>query len=105
MAGLNSYLSDEHAHVETLTLAVPESKDAWVATGQNSGQGMNQGANQGAGQGSGQNHFAESTSNPQSVVSTISAAASDTQVSALSGTLNTNVSGSLQQGSHISVMA
>lgn len=106
MAGLNSYLSDEHAHVETLTLAVPESKDAWTATGQGSGQGMNQGANQEAGQGNGQNHFTESTSIPQSVTPAIATAASDAQVSDISGTLSTNVSsGQLQQGSHISVMA
>ncbi|MDR3740823.1 MAG: hypothetical protein P4L40_17545 [Terracidiphilus sp.] len=112
MAGLNSYLSDEHAHVETLTLAVPESKDSWAGSGQGSGQGMNQdanqGANQGAGQGtgqeSGQNRFSESASSVQSVTPVRTTAASEAQVSA--GALNTNgSSGSLRQGSHISVMA
>jgi hypothetical protein len=104
MAGLNAYLSDEHAHVETLTLAVPESRDAGVSTGQNSGQGTNQNANQDTGQGSGQNNFSESPANTQAMMpATLSPR--EEQGSVLSGTLGNGMSGASQQGGHISVMA
>jgi hypothetical protein len=48
MAGLNSYLAEHRAPVESVTVAAPE--DRWAGPG--TGPGTGQGAGQGAGQGS-----------------------------------------------------
>ena len=56
LAGLNSYLAEQHAPIETVTLAAPESK--WA--GPLGDQGASPGNNQGAGHGG----FSESQSNP-----------------------------------------
>lgn len=51
LAGLNSYLAEQHKPVETLSLAAPE--DRWAGPGgdQGTGPGLNQGEGQNAGQG------------------------------------------------------
>ncbi len=49
LAGLNAYLAEHHAPVETLTLAAPE--NGWA------GQGMGQGGGQSGGQGTGQGGY------------------------------------------------
>ena len=64
MAGLNSYLAEEHTHIETLTLVTPEGREAAQGAGQNAGQGMNQSA--------GQNHSSEQ-SNPEPMMPAVAA--------------------------------
>jgi len=50
LAGLNTYLTENHTPVESLTLASPESHGASTGMEQNANQNMNQGAGQGSGQ-------------------------------------------------------
>lgn len=51
LAGLNTYLAEQHTPVETLTLAAPEDHSAAPTMDQSGNQGMYQGAGQHAGQG------------------------------------------------------
>ena len=109
MAGLNAYLSNEHQHVETLTLAAPPSSNGGFTMGQGAGQGMNQnpgqGTNQGAGQGSAQNGYAGS-SHPQTIAPmTSSATALDTHLPSFNSPLGTTAGGPMRQGRRISVVA
>lgn len=113
MAGLNAYLSGEHQHVETLTLAAPPSSNGGFTMGQGSGQGMNQdpgqganqGANQGAGHGSAQHGYSGSP-NPQAIApATSSAAALGAHVPSFNSPPGTTAGGPMRQGRHISVVA
>jgi len=73
MAGLNAYLGEVHAPVESLTLAVPESREAALGATQDQapgagfamGQGMNEGMSQGMSQNSGQGSPPEAPPLPQ----------------------------------------
>jgi hypothetical protein len=96
MAGLNAYLAEEHTPVETLTLAMPEGREAGLDDGQNAGQGMNQGA--------GQNSPSESQSNSKPVMSAI-AAAVPREIPELTDNLGRAVGNPTYESAHISVMA
>jgi hypothetical protein len=114
LAGLNAYLAEEHTHVDTLTLATPQGREAGLSAGQNQGQGMgqdpSQGAsqdtsqsmNQGAGQNTGQGGAQESSSN---LVRSVTMATSEIQASASAGSLGSIAENVARQGGHISVMA
>jgi hypothetical protein len=93
MAGLSSYLAEQHTPVETLTLATPG------GTGTESGAG--QGMNQEAGQNPGQGGSSKPQSDPQLSSTTVTAAAS-TEVAAQTGRLS---AATRLGGTHISVMA
>jgi len=104
MAGLNAYLAAEHTPVETLTLAMPESRESGLRSGQNAGHEMNQSMNQGAGQNAGQGGSSETPSNPQPVMPAMTAAAT-TEIPAPAGRLGAASDLTRSEGAHISVMA
>ena len=101
LTGLNTYLSEHHTPVETLTLTAPEGGWSGLGSGQGAGDGTQQGAGQQTGQGMSQNADASSPSgpNPEAVV----------QSPAVSAELPAYMDGSSQAasmgGSRISVMA
>jgi hypothetical protein len=100
LAGLNSYLAEQHASVQTVTLAAPEGK--WAETGmdQNSNQTMHQGAGQDAGQGSspGQQFGAQTSA-------AAFAAPANIDLPAKPGSTEVTVPSTVSGGGHISVMA
>lgn len=100
LAGLNSYLAEQHTPVETLTLAAPESRGA----GQDMNQGMSQGFNQGDSPHAGQGTAGESQANHGLRVSSPSVAASQ-EASAEVGRADGMGFGKGSGGAHISVMA
>ena len=104
LAGLNSFLAEQHTPVETLTLAAPEGRWAGPLGDQGTGQGMNQGLNQGADQNTGQGAFSEPRSNPPPAAPDL-AAATISEVSAQTGRPDTMVPPARLGGSHISVIA
>jgi hypothetical protein len=54
LSGLNSYLSEHHTEVETVTLAQPDGRWSPTSTDQGANQGMHQGSGQGGNQNAGQ---------------------------------------------------
>jgi hypothetical protein len=104
LAGLNSYLAEQHTPVETLTLAAPEGRWAGPAGNQGTSQGMDQGSNQGAGQNAGQGGFSEPQSNPPLTAPNLTATAIP-EVSAQTGSLDADVPAARPGGEHISVIA
>jgi hypothetical protein len=104
LAGLNSYLAEQHTPVETLTLAAPENREAGLGAGQDMNQGMSQGFNQGESPHAGQGAGAESPTNRGPGVSSTSVAASQ-EVSAGIGRTDGMGFGQGSGGIHISVMA
>jgi hypothetical protein len=110
VAGLNTYLAEQHTPVETLTVAAPESHS--LASGMNQSgpdqSGMNQsgsqGMNQGAGQDSGQGSYSQPSSNTQQDTPTVSTAASSIE-SAPAGRQEPSAAATGSGARHISVMA
>ena len=96
LAGLNSYLAEQHTPVETLTLASPEGR--W------SEPGTNQGMDQGEGRNTGQGTSSDSQLSPQPG-SPAPAVAASSEVSALSGRMDAGALPRAPGGVHISVMA
>lgn len=101
LAGLNSFLAEQHTPVETLTLAAPEGR--WTGPAGDR-QGMDQGLNQGAGQDAGRGGFSEPQSNPPPAASHLAAAAIP-EVSAQTGRPDAMVPTARPGGIHISVIA
>lgn len=96
LAGLNSYLAEQHAPVETVTLAAPEGR--WA--GPVGDQGANQGMNHGAGHGG----FSESQSNPPPASSSLVPARSlEDSIQPISRDVEVPITGS--RGANISLMA
>jgi hypothetical protein len=105
LAGLNSYLAEQHTPVETLTLAAPGGR--WAEPGadhQGTNQGMNKGLNQGAGQNTGQGASSEPQSSPRPSTPALTAAAFP-DVSAQTGRPDAAALTARPAGIHISVMA
>ena len=100
LAGLNSYLVEQHTPVETLTLAAPEGR--W--TGPDGNQGTSQGMDQNDGRSAGQGAFAEPQSNPPPTLPVLAATASS-QLSAPAGGQGTDHPLPGPGGIHISLMA
>ena len=90
LTGLNTYLSEHHTPVETLTLSAPEGGGA----GMGSGQGAGAGTQQGAGQQSAQNADTSSTSGPYPEVVVQSPAVSAELPAYLDGSTQTASMGS-----------
>ncbi len=104
MAGLNAYLGEHHTPVETLTLAVPESRVGEFSTDTSAGQLMQSGNGQGMGQDTGQGGRADQqvstdTSPPASATVTI------TELPAQAELQDRTSQPSTSGGLHISVMA
>jgi hypothetical protein len=78
MSGLNAYLAEMHTPVETLTLAMPEGREATSGAGRDQtfdmSQGMSQGMNQGMNQNAGQGSSSEPHPNPEPAMPAVSAA-------------------------------
>jgi hypothetical protein len=101
LAGLNSYLAEQHTPVETLTLAAPEGRWAGPGGGDpGTGQGLNQGERQNAGQGG----FAEPQSNHLLTAQPLTLSASS-EVSVQTGRLDAETPVGGAQGARISLMA
>jgi hypothetical protein len=108
MAGLNAYLGEVHAPVETLTLAVPGGREAVLARAQDqdpgTSSGMDRGMDQGMSQHPGQDRSPEPQSIPQPATAATAAPAPwEANVSESSSTQAIPIQG--QSGAHISVMA
>ena len=112
LAGLSAHLTEQHAAVETVTVAAPYSGDTRWAGGQGSHQGAHQGSyqgsNQGSYQGSGQNpqqgayvHSQETTGPAGTTISSVGNLAGS-RPSVASGTGNPPAR---SRGKYISVMA
>jgi hypothetical protein len=104
LAGLNSFLVEQHTPVETLTLAAPWGRWAGPLGDQETSQGTNQGLNQGANQNTGQGAFSEPQSNPPPAAPDLAAAAIP-EVSAQTGRPDAMVPTARPGGVHISVIA
>jgi hypothetical protein len=104
LTGLNTYLSEHHTPVETLTLTAPEGGQSGLGSGQGAGDGTQQGAGQQTGQGMSQNADASSTSGPypEAVVQLPAASA---ELPAFLGDMNGSTQTASMGGFHISVMA
>lgn len=102
LAGLNSYLSDHHTPVETLTLAAPET--GWSGTGAGAGQSMGQGQADQQGQNPGGSPEAGATSNFSSSSASLTAAESQTSFQGFEE-MKVNTSTVQVEGTHISVLA
>ena len=102
VAGLNTYLAEQHTPVETLTVAAPESRS--LASGMNQSgmdQSGSQGMHQGAGQDSGHGSYSQAPSNTQQSAPALSGAAE----SAPAGRQVASAAEVGLGGRHISVMA
>jgi hypothetical protein len=100
VAGLNTYLAEQHTPVETLTVAAPESHSIAFGMDQAGSQGMQQGAGQDSGPGSDSqapSHAQQSTPAATAIVSSIEAAPAGGQ--------EPSVSAVGLRGRRISVMA
>lgn len=103
LAGLNAYLAEHHAQVETVMVTTPESRSADLAGGGGGGEQMQQGAGQQPGQQTAQGAGNDSSPGLSS--------GSNTQASTLSGAaaLQSGTGGGAEiearAGMHISVMA
>jgi len=104
LAGLNSFLAEQHTPVETLTLAAPEGRWAGPLGDQGTSQGMNQGLDQEAGQNTGQGAFAEPSSDRLPIKPELVAPVSS-EVSVQSGRLNETAQTAWPLGLHISLIA
>jgi len=108
LAGLNSYLAEQHTPVETLTLAAPEARGTGPGMEQGMSQSMNQGTSQGFNQGenpqASQGAGAESLTNHGLRAPSPAAAASQEVVAEIGRTNGSAFAGG-PQGVHISVMA
>jgi len=102
LAGLNSYLSDHHTPVETLTLAVPES--GWSGQGAGAGQSMGQGQADQHGENAGGSAEAGATSSLSSSPDSRTAAESRTSFQGFEE-LKVDTSTVQLEGTHISVLA
>jgi hypothetical protein len=100
LAGLNSYLAEQHTPVETLTLAAPGGR--W--TGPDGNQGTSQGMDQNGGRNADQGTFAEPQSNPPPTSPDLAATASS-QLPASTGRQGTDLPAPRPGGIHISLMA
>jgi len=98
LTGLNSYLSEHHTPVESLTMTAPAGGWSGSGSGQGAGDGTQQGAGQQTGQGMSQNADASSTSGPYP-----EAAVQSPAVSAELPAYSTQTAS--MGGSHISLMA
>ena len=95
LAGLNAYLAEQHAPVQTLTMSSPEAGGGDSAA--------SQGMNQGTGQNTQQGGNADPQPGPWSAP--VTAAAASTEGSAQTGRLDATVQSARPMGAHISVMA
>jgi hypothetical protein len=104
VAGLNTYLAEQHTPVESLTVAAPESRSlpSGLASGMN--QSGDQGMNQGTGQNSGQGSYSPPSSNSQQSTPAATGTASSIQA-APAGMPEPSISPIGLGSSHISVMA
>jgi hypothetical protein len=102
LAGLNSYLSDHHTPVETLTLAAPES--GWSGPGAGAGQSMGQGQADQQGQNAGGSAETGATSSLSSSPTSLTVAVSLTSPQDFEE-MNGNTSTVQVEGTHISVLA
>lgn len=102
LAGLNSYLSDHHTPVETLTLAAPES--SWSGPGAGAGQSMGQGQADPQGQNAAGSAEAGATSSLSSSPTSLTAADSRTSFQGFEE-MKGNTSTVQAEGTHISVLA
>jgi hypothetical protein len=95
LAGLNSYLAEHHASVDTLTLSSPEGGWAGMNSGQSSGGGMQQGGEQ----------TAQGGDTNSSTVATQSAQPTTVAEPLPVSSVWTGGSATTQAGGHISVVA
>ncbi|HEY1160889.1 MAG TPA: hypothetical protein VGE83_09680 [Terracidiphilus sp.] len=100
LAGLNTYLTEQHSPVETLTLAAPEGRGAEPGAD----QGLSQEMHQGSGQDPQQGAYSETQSNSRQSARAI-AAAPVAEVSAQAGGQTTTAEFRGPGGGHISVIA
>ncbi len=106
LAGLNAFLAEQRTPVDSLTLAMPESREGRSGVGQGAGQGTNQGTNQDLNQGAGQQ--APSGGSADSAFSTRPAVpefAGSPEGFARAAGIGPAASIPVRDGSHISVMA
>ena len=107
VAGLNTYLAEQHTPVETLTVAAPENRS--LASGQNQSSpdqsGMNQSGSQGMHQGAGQDSGQASYSQAPSFTQQNTPAVTEAVEAAPAGRLEPSASAVGSGGRHISVMA
>jgi len=101
LAGLNSYLAEQHTPVDSLTLAAPEERSAHTSMGHGSQQSMQQEA----GQNTGQRATASSRQSGTRVSASVLTPAAGNEVPAASGRTETTAQGFIPRGTHISVMA
>ena len=108
LAGLNTYLAEQHTPVATLTMEAPHGNAAengsGQGAGQGTGQGMGQGMNPGAGQDSERNAAAESQSSSAPDAVRISDLRNSEVATESRGIDGLTLTGD-QRGTHISVMA
>ena len=102
LAGLNSYLSDHHTPVETLTLAAPET--GWSGQGAGAGQSMGQGHADSRGGNAGGTAEAGAVSSLSASPDRLTASDSRTSFQGFED-LNGNTSTVQLEGTHISVLA
>jgi hypothetical protein len=100
VAGLNTYLAEQHTPVETLTVAAPEHRSIGSSTDQSGSQGMHQGAGQDSGQGS----YSPASSHVRQRTQAVTEAASSIE-SAPAGRQAASAAEVGSGGRHISVMA
>jgi len=98
LAGLNSFLSDHHTPVETLTLAAPES--GWSGPGASAGQGQADTSGQNAG-GNGETSASANTSSSATSLTAGASRTSSQGFEEMNGSASTVPWG----GTHISVLA
>ena len=100
MAGLSAYLAEQHAPVDSLTLAAPEHHTNPYGPDQNAGQGMQQGTGQQTGQG----NDPETPSDSQQSLPASRTTPSPMEA-APNGGLGRNAEATRPGGQHVSVMA
>jgi hypothetical protein len=105
VAGLNTYLAEQHSPVESLTVAAPESRTLSSGMGQSGmDQSGSQGMHQGTGQDSGQGSYSQAPSHTQQNTPGATEAASSIDT-APAGMQEPSTSAVVSGGRHISVMA
>ena len=100
VAGLNTYLAEQHTPVETLSVAAPENHSMAPGADQSAGQGMQQGAGQNPGQGG----YSEAASISRQNAPAINAAPSSVEAASAVGQ-DASAPAIGLGGLHISVMA
>jgi len=101
LAGLNTYLAEQHTAVEAVTLAAPQG--GWTDSGQGTGQAMHQGPGQQSGQETAQGALAGSRLGPSDGSAGTQAVSSG--LPAGSGEASGSVQGARPGNMHISVIA